>query len=116
MAVEALCAQLGAAGRLPDVLARERAAWGASRGFTSRDEQGHMMGVIRKVLYQRCGITSQRTLQVSATTGKKQLTGYGLSDKEQMLLFAQAHVQGADEHCADSVGIGLGALADIASR
>lgn len=113
MAVDALCATLWHEGHPPDTLAIERAAWGSSRGYTSRDEQGWAMGVILKVLSQCFGITSKRILRVSANTGKKQLTGYGFADKGQMLLYAQAHITGADEHCADSVGIGLGAISQL---
>lgn len=111
MAVDALCARLRGDNRPPDVLTIERAAWGGNKAYNSRDEQNQMMGIIRKVLYQSFGIVNARTIRVSANTGKKQLTGYGHADKDQMLLFAQAHVREADEHCADSVGIALGALA-----
>jgi Holliday junction resolvasome RuvABC endonuclease subunit len=110
LALEALCVTLRDAGLLPDTVAVERAAWGKSKAYTSRDEQQQAMGVIRKVLYVRCGITSKQTIRVSANTSKKQLTGYGFADKAQMMIFAQAHITGADEHCADSCGVALGAM------
>lgn len=94
---------------MPDLLAVEGGAFGSNR----RDEQQMVMGVIRLVLYRRFGLRSNQLVKAPPSSAKKSITGYGLATKEQIALFAQAYIAGADEHCHDSVGVALNALERI---